>query len=170
LWIKPAISSCRARANWPKFGKGYLAWLSWDKQALLLQRIHLPTARKRESVCALSAVVPVSGPASALVRASVLVRAAQALISGYECKGGGNGEVQSGSGRTDTVTKQSEIIVEAASAEQARKFILADLEVDPGSYDDDLRAVESDCGDIKVTTTRRENRHDPAQIPRSLAS
>jgi hypothetical protein len=29
-------------------------------------------------------------------------------------------------------------MVEAESVEQARKFILADLEVDPGSYDDDF--------------------------------
>jgi hypothetical protein len=61
--------------------------------------------------------------------------------------------------RTDTVTKQAEIMVEAASAEQARQFILADLEVDAGSYDDDLRAVESDIGDITVAV---ENRHEPA--------
>jgi hypothetical protein len=72
--------------------------------------------------------------------------------------------------RTDTVTKQAEIMVEAESAEQAWKFILADLEVDPGSYDDDLRAVESDFGDMKVITTRTENRHGPEEIPRSLAS
>jgi hypothetical protein len=72
--------------------------------------------------------------------------------------------------RTDTVTKQAEIMVEAESGEQARQFILADLKVDAGSYDDDLRAVESDIGDMKVTTARAENRHEPAHIPRSLAS
>jgi hypothetical protein len=69
--------------------------------------------------------------------------------------------------RTDTVTKQAEIMVEAESAEQARHFILADLKVDAGSYDDDLRAVESDIGDITVAV---ENRYEPTQIPRSLAS
>ena len=46
--------------------------------------------------------------------------------------------------RTDTVTKQAEIMVEAESAEQARQFILADLAVDEGSYDDDLRAIDMD--------------------------
>jgi hypothetical protein len=60
--------------------------------------------------------------------------------------------------RTDTVTKQVEIMVEAASAEQARQFILADLEVDAGSYDDDLRAVEGDIGDITVAV---ESRYEP---------
>jgi hypothetical protein len=60
--------------------------------------------------------------------------------------------------RTDTVTKQAEIMVEAASAEQARQILLADLEVDAGSYDDDLRAVESDIGDITVAV---ESRYEP---------
>ena len=71
--------------------------------------------------------------------------------------------------RTDTVTKQAEIMVEAESAEQAREFILADLAVDEGSYDDDLRAVDMDYGDMKVTTTRRESRNEPPHIPRVLA-
>jgi hypothetical protein len=36
------------------------------------------------------------------------------------------------------------------TAEQARKFILADLAVDPGCYDDDLRAVDDGVGEILV--------------------
>ena len=72
--------------------------------------------------------------------------------------------------RTDTVTKQAEIMVEAESAEQARQFILADLAVDEGSFDDDLRAVDMDYGDIKVTTTRTESQHEPPRLPWSLAS
>jgi hypothetical protein len=67
---------------------------------------------------------------------------------------------------TDTVTKQAELVVEAESAEQARQF---NLRVDAGSYDDDLRGVESDIGDMKVTTTKTESRHEPAHIPRSQA-
>jgi hypothetical protein len=72
--------------------------------------------------------------------------------------------------RTDAVIKQAEIMVEAESAEQARQFILADLAVDEGSYDDDLRAIDMDHGDSKVTTTRSETRHEPPHYPRSLAS
>jgi hypothetical protein len=41
-------------------------------------------------------------------------------------------------------------MVEATSAEQARKFILADLGVDPGSYDDDLTIVEDGVGEMMV--------------------
>ena len=72
--------------------------------------------------------------------------------------------------RIDTVTKEAEIMVEAESAEQARQFILADLAVDEGSYDDDLRAVDMDYGDVTVKTTRTKTRRDPAHFPRSLAS
>jgi hypothetical protein len=60
-------------------------------------------------------------------------------------------------------------MVEAESAEQARVFILADLAVDEGSYDDDLRAIEMDYGDMRVTTTRRESQHEPPHIPRAVA-
>jgi hypothetical protein len=52
--------------------------------------------------------------------------------------------------RTDTITKQAELMVEATSAEQARKFILADLGVDAGSYDDDLTVVEDGVGEMMV--------------------
>jgi hypothetical protein len=69
--------------------------------------------------------------------------------------------------RVETITKQGTVMVEASTAEAARQIILADLDVDPGSYDDHLEPVESDLGDITVAV---ENRYDPAQIPRSLAS
>jgi hypothetical protein len=69
--------------------------------------------------------------------------------------------------RTDMITKQVEITVEAASAEEARQIILADLDVDTGSYDDDLQPVEEGSGDMTVTV---EKQHEPAHIPRSLAS
>jgi hypothetical protein len=39
---------------------------------------------------------------------------------------------------TDTITKQAEIMVEAANENEARQQIANDLEVDPGAYDDDL--------------------------------
>ncbi len=54
--------------------------------------------------------------------------------------------------RTDTITKQAEMMVEASSPEEARQTILADLEIDPGAYDDDLELVSEDIGDMKVTT------------------
>ena len=58
--------------------------------------------------------------------------------------------------RTDTITKQAEMLVEASSPEDARQTILADLEIDPGSYDDDLELMSEDIGNMKVTaaTTR----------------
>jgi hypothetical protein len=68
--------------------------------------------------------------------------------------------------RTDTITKQAEIMVEADSAEQARKFMLADLAVDPGCYDDDLRAVEDGVGEMMVKV---ENQHERTQFPRAVA-
>jgi hypothetical protein len=52
--------------------------------------------------------------------------------------------------RTDTITKQAELMVEAISAEQARKFLLVDLGVDAGSYDDDLTVVEDGVGEMMV--------------------
>ena len=69
--------------------------------------------------------------------------------------------------RTDTVTKQAEIMVEAESAEQARKFILAELRVDPGCYDDDLRAVEDGLGEMMVKVESRDERI--TQFPRAVA-
>jgi hypothetical protein len=69
--------------------------------------------------------------------------------------------------RVETITKQDAEMVEASTAEEAREIIRADLDVDPGSYDDHLEPVERGIGDITVAV---ENRYDPAHIPRSLAS
>ena len=69
--------------------------------------------------------------------------------------------------RTDTIIKQAELMVEASTPEEARQVIVADLEVDAGSYDDDLRPVQEGIGDMTVTVERQ---HEPAHIPRSLAS
>jgi hypothetical protein len=68
--------------------------------------------------------------------------------------------------RTDTITKQAELMVEASTPEEARRIIVADLEVDAGSYDDDLRPVEEGFGDMTIIVERQQ---DPARIPRSLA-
>jgi hypothetical protein len=68
--------------------------------------------------------------------------------------------------RTDTITKQAEITVEAASVEEARQQIAYDLETDPGAYDDDLEPVEDGVGDIKITV---ENQHERTQFPRAVA-
>jgi len=48
--------------------------------------------------------------------------------------------------RVETVIKQGAVMVEASTAEEARKIIRADLHVDPGSYDDHLEPVESGIG------------------------
>lgn len=68
--------------------------------------------------------------------------------------------------RTDTIIKQAELVVEASTPEEARQVIVADLDVDAGSYDDDLRPVEEGIGDMTIIVERQ---HDPARIPRSLA-
>jgi hypothetical protein len=57
-------------------------------------------------------------------------------------------------------------MVEAESAEQARKFILADLVVDAGCYDDDLRAIEDGVGEM---TVKVENQHERTQFLRPVA-
>jgi hypothetical protein len=49
--------------------------------------------------------------------------------------------------RTDTITKQAEMMVEAETAEQAQQKVLADLDIDPGSYDGDLEPVAEGTGD-----------------------
>jgi 5,10-methylene-tetrahydrofolate dehydrogenase/methenyl tetrahydrofolate cyclohydrolase len=69
--------------------------------------------------------------------------------------------------RVETIVKQGAVMVEASTAEEARQIILADLEVDAGSYDDDLQPVEEGIGDMTVAV---EKQHEPAHIPRSLAS
>jgi hypothetical protein len=71
--------------------------------------------------------------------------------------------------RTDTITRQAEILVEASSPDEARQIILADLEIDPGSYDDDLEPVAEDVGDVEVRTSTAESRREPAPVRRSLA-
>jgi len=48
--------------------------------------------------------------------------------------------------RVETIVKQGVVMVEAGSAEEARQIILADLEVDQGSYEDHLEPVESGIG------------------------
>jgi hypothetical protein len=56
-------------------------------------------------------------------------------------QGGGDGKIQGDPLRIDTIAKQAEMMVEAHSEEEARRIILADLEIDPGSSDDDLEPV-----------------------------
>jgi hypothetical protein len=60
--------------------------------------------------------------------------------------------------RVETITKQGEVMVEASTADEAKQIILADLDVDPGSYDDELEPVESGIGDITVAV---ESRYEP---------
>ena len=67
--------------------------------------------------------------------------------------------------RTDTITKQAEIIVEAATMVEAKQQILNDLEVDPGAYDDDLEPVEDGVGQIIIV----ENHNERTQFPRPVA-
>lgn len=68
--------------------------------------------------------------------------------------------------RTDTITQQAEITVEAASPEEARQQIANDLEVDPGAYDDDLEPVEDGVGEI---TIKVENQNELTNFPRAVA-
>jgi len=72
--------------------------------------------------------------------------------------------------RTDIITKRAEMTVEAGSPEEARQIILADLEVDPGSYDDDLEPVYEGIGDMKVKNPTEESQHEPPHLPWPLAS
>jgi hypothetical protein len=68
--------------------------------------------------------------------------------------------------RVETIVKQAQITVEAASADGARQQILADLEVDEGAYEDDLEPIESGEGACTVAV---ESTHEPSNIPRALA-
>ena len=70
--------------------------------------------------------------------------------------------------RIETITHQGEVMVEASTAEEARRIILSDLFVDEGSYDEHLEPVESEIGDISVVT--EEIRNDPEEIPWPVAS
>ena len=66
--------------------------------------------------------------------------------------------------RTDPITKQTEIMVEAANESEARQQIANDLEVDPGAYDSDLETIEDGVGEI---TIKVEN--ERAHFPRAVA-
>jgi hypothetical protein len=68
--------------------------------------------------------------------------------------------------RVETITKQGAVIVEARTAEEARRVILADLEVDQGSYDGELQPVEHQIGDVMVMTV--EDQHQRRAIPRAM--
>jgi 5,10-methylene-tetrahydrofolate dehydrogenase/methenyl tetrahydrofolate cyclohydrolase len=69
--------------------------------------------------------------------------------------------------RTDTITKQAEIVVEVANESEAQQQIRGDLEVDPGAYDDDLEPVEDGVGEI---TIRVESQNEErTQFPRAVA-
>jgi hypothetical protein len=68
--------------------------------------------------------------------------------------------------RVETIVKQAQIQVEAASAEEARQQILVDLEVDEGAYDDDMEPIESGAGACTVAV---ESTHEPSHVPRALA-
>ena len=67
--------------------------------------------------------------------------------------------------RVETIVKQAQIKVEAASADEARQQILADLEVDEGAYDDDMEPIESGAAACTVA----ESTHEPSNIPRPVA-
>jgi hypothetical protein len=69
--------------------------------------------------------------------------------------------------RTDTITKQAEITVEAATMVEAKQQILNDLEVDPGAYDDDLVPVEDGVGQIIIMVESQDD--DRRHFPRAVA-
>jgi hypothetical protein len=60
--------------------------------------------------------------------------------------------------RVETIIKQGAVMVEAGSPEEARQIILADLEVDQGSYEDELEPAESGIG------TTVEDQHAPENL------
>ena len=68
--------------------------------------------------------------------------------------------------RTDTITMQAEITVEAANESEARQQIANDLEVDPGAYDDDLEPIEDGVGEITITV---ESQYERTHFPRAVA-
>ena len=69
--------------------------------------------------------------------------------------------------RTDTITKQAEIVVEAANESEARQQIANDLEVDSGAYDDDLEPVEDGVGEITIKVESQDER--VTHFPRAVA-
>ena len=69
--------------------------------------------------------------------------------------------------RTDTITRQAVVMVEAATAGEARQTILAELEVDRSSYDNALVEVESGVGEMIVEVEQSGNeRHSEPQHAR----
>jgi hypothetical protein len=67
--------------------------------------------------------------------------------------------------RVDTITRQAVLMVEAANAEEARSRILANLQIDEGSYDDQLVEVDSGFGRMIVDVRSKQN--EPVQISRA---
>jgi hypothetical protein len=70
--------------------------------------------------------------------------------------------------RTDTITKQAVIVVEAASPTEARQQIAYDLDMDSGAYDDDLVPVEDGVGDIIIKKVESHNERN-TQFPWAVA-
>jgi hypothetical protein len=69
--------------------------------------------------------------------------------------------------RIETITHRGEVMVEASTADEARRIIQSDLFVDQGSYDDHLKPVESALGDMTVAS--EESRNDREEIPWPVA-
>jgi hypothetical protein len=57
------------------------------------------------------------------------------------------------------------MMVEASSPVEARRIILADLEIDPGSYYDNLEPVSERIGEMKVTIPERRAPMTPRSFP-----
>jgi uncharacterized OsmC-like protein len=53
--------------------------------------------------------------------------------------------------RVETITKQGTVTVEASTAEEAKRIILANLDTEPNYYDDELMPVESGIEELKIT-------------------
>jgi hypothetical protein len=70
--------------------------------------------------------------------------------------------------RTDTLTKQAEIIIEAATMVEAKQQILNDLDVDPGAYDDELEPVEDGVGEMTIKEVENQDERI-TQFPRAVA-
>jgi putative redox protein len=65
--------------------------------------------------------------------------------------------------RTDSVTKQAEVIIEADTAKEARRIVLADLAVNSSSYDNVLEPVTEGRGGMAVTVeTEQPSQHATA--------
>jgi hypothetical protein len=66
--------------------------------------------------------------------------------------------------RIETITHLGEVMVEASTAEEARRIILSDLFVDPGSYDEHLEPVESEIKETYRWQPRRAEK-PPRRFP-----